>query len=167
METIINEEWRSISGYLNYQVSNIGRVRNSKTGKNLKPGCVHGGYEQVNIGRSNPQKIHRLVAHEFIENPTNLPCVDHIDGCPKNNKISNLRWCNRSQNSMNTVKRKDTTSKYKGVSWDRCSKRWKVQLKLHHRIEFLDKFDSEIDAAKAYNQAAIKYFGEFAKLNDV
>ena len=72
METIINEEWRSISGYLNYRVSNIGRVRNSKTGKILKPGCVHGGYEQVNIGRSNPQKIHRLVAHEFIENPTNL-----------------------------------------------------------------------------------------------
>ncbi len=69
---IINEEWRAVSGYANYQVSNIGRVRNVKTERMLKPNITPIGYYQFGLYKDNAKKylrIHRLVAQEFIENP--------------------------------------------------------------------------------------------------
>lgn len=92
--------------------------------------------------------------------------VDHIDGNPLNNLIYNLRECNDSQNQMNKRKCKQTTSsKYKGVSFFKRDKKWKAEIYVNRKNLFLGLFVYEIDAAKAYNIAAIKYFGEFAQLN--
>jgi len=84
-QVITNECWRSISGFLNYQVSNIGRVRNSNTGRIMKLSVGKDGYRRVGLTNSEGQKlflVHKLVANEFIEKPvtdTRL-CVDHIVG---------------------------------------------------------------------------------------
>ena len=100
---VINEEWRIIADFPNYEVSNYGEVRRVwKNHTNLKATAVNGfGYEIVHLSRNGENKhrpIHRLVAAAFIDNPDNLPEVNHIDGDKLNNCVSNLEWVSRSQN---------------------------------------------------------------------
>lgn len=94
----MQEEWRPIDGYPNYQVSNRGRVMSLKSGRLLKPRVDSKGYSRVSLGRGNLYSIHRLVANAFLENPDNLPYVNHVDECKTNNDVSNLAWCTASQN---------------------------------------------------------------------
>ena len=99
-EIIVNEEWRSIDEYLNYHVSNLGRIRNSKTERILKPNHTYHGYLHVILSKNNKQKhgiIHRLVMQEFTNNPENTEFVDHIDHDKSNNCLTNLRWATNSE----------------------------------------------------------------------
>ena len=120
-DEIINEVWRSISEYMNYQVSNIGRVRNTETGKILKHGMGTTGYYIVSLTKDGVKKtrqVHKLVADEFLDKPEiddTLLVVDHIDHDRLNNQVSNLRYVTRSQNNMKSRKRSNTSSKFKGV----------------------------------------------------
>lgn len=168
MAEIINEEWRTINGYLNYQVSNIGRVRNVATKQILKGRECHKGYLRVALYENRVCKnhaVHRLAAAEFIENPHNLPMVDHIDGNRKNNAINNLRFCTNSQNQMNSVKKPHTSSQFKGVSLHTSTNLWIASVTKQGKRYHLGLFTDEIEAAKAYNKKAIELFGEFANLN--
>ena len=104
---IINEEWRSISEYGNYQVSNIGRVKNVDTHRILKPNIRQNGYYQICLSQNNSKTqlyIHRLVAQEFIENPDNKNVVDHMNRNRADNTIKNLRWVSNAENQMNKTK---------------------------------------------------------------
>lgn len=101
------EVWKDIEGFEGkYQVSNMGNVRSFSRWKNgniLKPGTNGSGYFYVQLvkdGRKNVivRVIHRLVAIAFIENPDNLPEVNHIDGNKKNNNVENLEWVSRERN---------------------------------------------------------------------
>jgi hypothetical protein len=92
-----------------YEISNNGDVRNSKKKNILKQNLNSCGYKYVGI-RINGNKnktmffIHRLLALYFIENPNNLPCVNHIDGNKQNNNINNLEFCSQSYNINHAVK---------------------------------------------------------------
>ena len=112
------EQWATIDGYKNYQVSWWGRIRNSKTGRILK-GIDNGhGYLRVVLckkGRRTTCCIHELLAQEWIDNPLDKKCVDHIDGNPINNHWENLRWATCSENNRNRAKRANATSSYYGV----------------------------------------------------
>ncbi len=167
---IINEEWRSISGYVNYQVSNIGRVRNATTGLVLKEQISNVGYRNVGICLDKKQKrflTHRLVAGEFIDNPDNKKCVDHINHDKGNNTINNLRWVSTSENSANRTKRTNTSSKYKGVCIYKRDSTWQALIKINGKQKSLGRFSSEKEAATKYNQAAIEHFGQYALLNEI
>lgn len=100
----MKEIWKSITGYEGlYEVSNLGRVKSlnyNHTGKEriLKNLNRSNGYLYVELHRKK-YSIHRLVASAFIENPDNLPCVNHIDCNPQNNKVSNLEWCTHQYNN--------------------------------------------------------------------
>ena len=119
----MEEIWKWIDGYENmYQVSNLGRVRSVDRdvycevspnklqhiyGKVLKQGTNHKGYPIVYLSKDGKQKtitVHRLVALTFIENPLNLPQVNHIDGDKTNNNVSNLEWCDNSYNQIHAHK---------------------------------------------------------------
>ncbi|CAL6092557.1 Conserved_hypothetical protein [Hexamita inflata] len=98
------EEYRDISGYPNYEVSNLGQVKNKTTGRILKQRDRGKGYLAVNLYFNKIMKthhIHRLVSQAFIENPNNYTDIDHCDGVRSNNNIWNLRWASRSDNQKN------------------------------------------------------------------
>ena len=98
------EIWRTINGYEGqYQVSDKGRVRSLKFGKEriLKPVRMPNGYLQVSIYKNGEIKrclVHRLVAQTFIPNPYNLPEVNHKDENKENNSVHNLEWCSSKYN---------------------------------------------------------------------
>jgi len=102
--------------------------------------------------------------HRLIMNPPAGMVVDHIDGNSLNNKRENLRICTARQNSYNR-KGYGTASKYKGVHWNKSTKRWVAVIKHYGVSIFLGSFNSEINAAKAYDKKAKELFGEFSYLN--
>lgn len=93
--------------------------------------------------------------------------IDHINMDRLDNRRSNLRVATRSQNHMNMNKNFNNKSGYKGVFLDKKSNRWFGNIKINQKNIYLGTFDNKLDAALAYNQAAQKYFGEFARLNDI
>ena len=104
--------------------------------------------------------------HQFIlgDNPLKLH-IDHRDGNGLNNQRFNIRFCTRAQNNMNKSPQKHCRSQYKGVRWNDRNKKWQARISHDGILEGLGLFVVESDAATAYNNAALKYFGEFARLN--
>jgi hypothetical protein len=102
---------------------------------------------------------------EMMDAPPGL-LVDHKNGDTLDNRRTNLRLATRSQNMSNRRKMKTkTSSQYIGVCFDKRSGRWIAKINHNNKKIWLGRFDSEIEAAKAYDQAAKKYHGEFARLN--
>lgn len=103
--------------------------------------------------------MHRLI----LDAPAELQ-VDHIDGDGLNNTRGNLRLATRAQNGYNSIKhKKSRVSKYKGVT--RRKNKWRVEVYCDHKCIVVGLFNTEVEAALAYNDAAKKYHGEFAYLN--
>jgi len=162
-----NEIWKQIDGYKNYYVSNFGRVKNIETEKILKPWITCTGYLHVSLsldGKVKKFAIHRLVAIAFVLNLKNRHMVDHIDNERTNNRADNLRWCTNQENCFN-FKKKEGSSSYKGVMWDKARKKWTAKIKHNYIGVFLGRFDTEEEAGRAYDAKARELFGEFAKLN--
>lgn len=107
-------------------------------------------------------KFKIICLHQLL---TGFKITDHIDGNGLNNQRSNLREVTSAQNSMNTRPHKNGTSQYKGVSWNKRDKKWLVTITHNGKANFLGLYSNEKEAGIAYNVGAIKYFGEFAKLN--
>ena len=123
----MQEVWKDIEGYEGlYQVSNLGRVRSTtrkqlanirnnkyitKKGQVLTPMISNAGYGRVTLFKERKRKmysVHRLVAMAFIDNPDNLPEVNHKDGNKRNNEIHNLEWCSKSANAKHAYDNKLT-----------------------------------------------------------
>lgn len=92
--------------------------------------------------------------------------VDHVNNNPLDNRRINLRVCTQAQNLQNRGKRRVGTAKYKGAYWNKLMRKWHAQI-YHGKKIHLGFFDNPEEAALAYNDAAIKYHGEFANLNNV
>ena len=93
--------------------------------------------------------------------------IDHISGNGLDNQKCNLRICKTEQNVLNRRKNINNLSGYKGVSWFKTHKKWRAQIQYKKIVYHLGVFEKRIDAAKAYNNAAQKYHGEFANLNKI
>lgn len=103
-----------------------------------------------------------IFMHNFI---MGFKDVDHINGNGLDNQRYNLRKATNQQNCMNRQSRRNSSSKFKGITWYKPTKKWKAQIVLNNEHIHLGMFNSEIEAAKAYNQKAKELFGEFARLN--
>lgn len=90
--------------------------------------------------------------------------TDHKNGNRLDNRRSNLRLCTHAQNQYNQIPRKGS-SRYKGVYRTNKSRKWHARIKYSLKGIHIGSFDNEIKAAEAYDEAALKYYGEFARLN--
>lgn len=101
----MQEIWRDIEGYEGlYQVSNFGRVKSLRFGKEkiMKILKYPNGYLKINLYKQKSVKtyqLHRLVANAFIPNPNNYPIINHKDEDKTNNRFDNLEWCSYSYNN--------------------------------------------------------------------
>lgn len=97
-------KWRYIAGFEGlYEVSETGKVRNSRTGYELKPRADKDGYLLVSLWSGSPtrksdKKVHRLVAAAFLPNTEDKPHVNHINGKRADNRLANLEWNTYSEN---------------------------------------------------------------------
>ena len=180
------ERWADILGWNGfYQVSSYGRVRtciriggrgNRYTKDNpwrIIKTQVKRGYEILSIRKIGKTKktftaLHRVMWTAFNgEIPENMT-IDHINGDKRDNRLENLRLATWQQQSFNRPKQKRKSySKYKGINYQKSSpnKPWLAFIFYNNKKIYLGHFATEVEAAKAYNDAAIKFFGEFAKLN--
>ena len=106
--------------------------------------------------------MHREIAgHEWPGD------IDHADGNKLNNSRSNLRNASRTLNNANSKPRTGCSSQFKGVAWVRRYGKWWAYINHSGRRRHLGYFDDEIEAAKAYNAAAVELFGSFARPNNI
>jgi hypothetical protein len=103
----------------------------------------------------------QVLMHRFIVDCPKGFVVDHINGDGLDNRRSNLRICSQRENSRNRV----GANGYCGVSWKADCGRWRARIMVDRREISLGVFDTPEQAAEAYNRAAIKHYGQFAKLN--
>lgn len=107
--------------------------------------------------------------HRFLLDAPRGKVVDHVNGNPLDNRRANLRICERSQNNANSRVPSNSSSGYKGVglykpkSWTVA--KWRAQIQKDGVKKVIGYFDSAEDAAKAYDEEAVRMFGEFAKTN--
>lgn len=125
------------------------------------------GYATRNITINGIQKTIRM--HRLIANPPDGMQVDHINGNRSDNRKENLRVCTNAQNIRNAPKQKNNKCGFKGVSIKyRKNKKYQyivAQIHSGKKNIHLGIFNTKEEAALAYNKAATKYHGEFAKLN--
>lgn len=91
--------------------------------------------------------------------------VDHKNGNGLDNRRENLRVCTKTQNQYNQKPRHTSISKYKGVGYYNRDKKWRARIVVNRKDIELGKFDSELEAAKAYDAAALEHHKEYAWLN--
>ena len=165
-EDKIEDEKLFPTKYDGYYVNKIGEVYSTKQKqiKRLKPYYNKESYYRIKI--SNPlcsTSVHRLIADTFIHNlnPDELKYIDHVNRNKQDNRVENLRWCNNTQNQANVKKdetyKKGCTSKYMGVCWNKRGKKWEVGLRHKEKKVHIGFYHNEIEAAKAYDIAVIKY----------
>ena len=163
-QDLLKELFDYRDGNLYWKVARQG-IRND----DLAGGVGGNGYRSITINYK-AYYAHRLI---FLFHHGYLPeFLDHIDGNKLNNDISNLREATIRQNGMNAKKYKSmngkpTSSIYKGVTWSKSDKKWQAYIQISGKLKYLGSFKSETDAAKAYNDVAIEFFGEFANINEI
>ena len=121
-----------LKDFPDYFINMDGDIFSDKFGKmsKMKPGLNSCGYCRVDLyknGKGYTRKIHRLLAQTFLPNPENKRCVDHINRKCDDNRLENLRWSTRSENSRNITKRSDNTSGTLGVRFDKTKNSWVAQ----------------------------------------
>ena len=162
----MEEVWKTIKGYEDYQVSDLGNVKSLKFGKErvLKPfliGCRkrNNQYFAVDLhsnGIRKTIKIHKLVSMTFLNHMSiglNGLICDHINNNPLDNRLSNLQLISQRENASKD--KKNCSSIYTGVAWNKVRKKWVAHITIGNSLKNLGGYVKELEASNAY-QLALK-----------
>ena len=122
------------------------------------------------VGRSitvSKNKKIRIYMHRFIMKPEKVMVIDHLDSNPLNNQKNNLRICTHAENMRNSKINTNNKSGYKGVSFQENRNNYRASIKFNNKTINIGNYIDPIDAARAYNEAALKYHKEFAHINKI
>jgi hypothetical protein len=138
----------------------INRAYNVKA--DSKAGCMHSrGYIRIRINYKTYEG-HRLAwLYHYGSFPNN--CIDHINGCPSDNRIINLREATKTQNAQNMKLTKRNKSGVKGVDWHKSNANWRARCQVDGKRIELGSFNDIKLAEIAINEARLKYHKEFAR----
>jgi hypothetical protein len=142
------------------------RISRGSVRKDMESGYIsEDGYRRMRVD-GKYYYIHRVIWYLLTnkEVPDDL-FIDHCDGNRLNNHIENLRLATALENQYNKGRQINGTSKYKGVWYDSVKSIWKASIRYENVRHYIGQFDSELEAAIAYDKLAIEIQGEFAKLN--
>lgn len=131
---------------------------------------VISGYAQ-NIKRTGDRSLNKrkgIRLHRFILRDYDVShCIDFKNGDKRDNRKCNLRVISKKEDCWRSKGWKEATSMYKGVGWENYTQKWKAQIHVNGVGKNLGRYTSELEAAEAYNTAAVELCGEFARLNAV
>ena len=152
--------------YNNYIIFSTGKIYNSKEDRFLKP-HFNNKYYQIDLTKNKISKkflFHRILGECFLENPYDLPTIDHIDRNSKNNDLTNLRWASRRLQQVNQNINIRNKTGIKGVCFSKTNNRyrasWRVNKKIFEKSFSLNKYGE----AKA-KQLAIDYRNKMIELH--
>lgn len=152
------EVWKSIKDYSNYEVSNLGRVKSLKYGKEriLKIGIDKGGYSIVVLCQKSILKtrtVHQLVAESFLNHIPNgkINVVNHKNFIRTDNRLENLEIITMRENS--NKKHLKTSSQYVGVGLYKPNNKWIARIYINGKPKHLGYFINELEASQAYQIA--------------
>lgn len=157
------ENYKVIINNPKYEVSDLGNVRNTKTGRILKGVPNLSGYLKVKLDKKF-YLIHRLVAITFLDNPENKRLVDHINSSVVDNKLTNLRWATYSENARNSKINKNNTSGHKGVCL--YNDKWKAQITIDGIQIHIGVYKTKEEAINARILKANQAFGSFISCHE-
>jgi hypothetical protein len=158
----MNEDVKSLFVYRDGNLYRLKAAGGMKAGSLVGWESTHNGkcYKRMTLN-SVSYYVHQVI---FLYHYGFIPkYIDHKDGNSLNNKIENLREATQSQNVHNSQKRSSNTSGFKGVIWLKNRCKWRAQITVNGKNKNLGQFQDINDAAIAYEQATVKFFGEFAK----
>jgi hypothetical protein len=127
-----------------------------------------GKFYAVRGERIGPDNILKVRLHRLILQAPKGTFVDHRNSDSLDNRRENLRLATRCQNMQNMKRRKNktaTSSQFIGVYFDKSRCLWAYQLRANGKVVSAGRFATEVEAARARDIAALKYHGEFARLN--
>jgi hypothetical protein len=159
----MTEEWRPVRDFPEYQVSTLGRVKSlnyNHTGEEglLAPQRVRTGYIYCPVRREKKvylRQVHRLVAEAFLENPNNLPEVDHINGNKSDNRLENLQWISRSGNCLKKTRfgLRGTNTGHHHISYKPDENKYRVVLTRHYKT--MEKRFDTLEEAIAFRDSIL------------
>jgi hypothetical protein len=119
----------------------------------------------VRMSRADGKSVMRRMHRDILDAPKGFD-VDHIDGNGLNNQRANLRVCTHQQNTSNQRKRRPRrTGTMRGAFWFPTKNKWRAAIGYKMKYVHIGYYNTEIEAAKAYDEAARRYFGEYAVTN--
>jgi len=130
--------------------------------------CFDGryAYRRQHIRMEGRKQIsQKIYLHKLLNQTPKGFDTDHINMDKLDNRKSNLRSSTRSGNEANKPKKAGCSSQYKGVCWFKLRKKWKAEIRCNGKGNHIGLFDSETEAALAYNEKALEIHGDFARLN--
>jgi len=123
---------------------------------------IRNTYYAVRIENKKHVYLHHIVIPKKLHYQT-----DHEDRNGLNCRKNNLRYCTHRQNILNQAKHvENTSSKFKGVCWSKWHKKWMAKIEVKRQQIYLGFYNSEVEAAKIYDQAVLKHFGDFGITNN-
>lgn len=134
--------------------------------------CCHGDGYAARGYHENGKVVILKMHHAVFGKPPAGYVIDHINGNKLDNRKCNLRLVTQQQNCFNSKKRiapvsGKKPSRFKGVGWRENRKKWRSRITFNGKRYYLGQYETEEEAALAYNKAAKSFFGEYAKLNEI